>query len=238
MELIPIQRPGAAGPQSPGTYGSYYPNWPQTFTRLPAVKRDVLESKADLVFGRSTRGIGQFRFTWNYDKQDREYYEVAPGTTDTTKNLLGVSWSARPGKGWKTYAGIKYADISNPFQIVDGKYSTLVSQPSGGSPFDPRAAQYWQMHNERIAEGAASPSSYFQGDLRGTYLHNGNMLTASYRYWKGDNNDGDLNDWARDSQAFNITYWATPSPDWQWYVGYNYNDTSMDTVLTIPIFDG
>ena len=178
------------------------------------------------------------RFFWHYDKQDREYYEVAPGKTETSTNILGLSWSARPGKGWKTYVAAKYADISNPFMIVDGKYSTLVSQPSGGSPFDPRAAQYWEMHNARIGEGASSPSAYFQGDLRGTYLTDTGMLTASYRYWKGDNNDGDINDWKRDSQAFNITYWATPAPDWQWYIGYNYNDTSMDTVYTIPIFDG
>ena len=236
--LVPIQRPGIAGPQSPGTYSDYYPAWPEAQLRLPSANRDVIESKADITYRLANRELGSLRFFWNYDKQDREYYQVAPGTTETSRNLLGMSWSARPGKGWKTYAGIKYADISNPFQIVDGKYSTLISQGSGGSAFDPRAAQYWQMHAERIAEGTASPSSYFQGDLRGTYLHDGNMLTASYRYWKGDNNDGDLNDWARDSQAFNITYWATPSPEWQWYVGYNYNDTSMDAVMTIPIFDG
>ncbi len=236
--LVPIQRPGIAGPQSPGTYSFYYPDWPQTFDRLPSLNRDVVESKADITYRLANRNMGSLRAFWNYDSLDREYQEVAPGTTSTSKNVLGATWSARPGKGWKTYAGIKFADISNPFQIVDGKYSTLISEASGGSAFDPRAAQYWLMHSERIAEGTASPSSYFQGDLRGTYLRDGNMLTASFRYWKGDNNDGDLNDWARDSQTFNITYWATPSPDWQWYVGYNYNDTSMDSVATIPIFDG
>ena len=236
--LTPIQRPGVAGPQSLGTYSDYYPNWPEQYVRLPSLNRDVIESKADVTYRLANRSAGQLRFFWHYDKQGREYYEVAPGKKDTSTNTLGLSWSARPGKGWKTYVAAKYADISNPFMIVDGKYSTLISQPSGGSPFDPRAAQYWEMHNARIGEGAASPSAYFQGDLRGTYLTDTGMMTASYRYWKGDNNDSDINDWKRDSQAFNITYWATPAPDWKWYIGYNYNDTSMDTVYAIPIFDG
>jgi len=48
--LVPIQRPGIGGPQSPGTYSDYYPAWPEAQLRLPSANRDVIESKADITY--------------------------------------------------------------------------------------------------------------------------------------------------------------------------------------------
>ena len=47
---------------------------------------------------------------WKYKSVDREFYEVAPGETKTTTNVVGLSWRPRPGKGVRLKA-----DYQSPF---------------------------------------------------------------------------------------------------------------------------
>ena len=230
-----IERVSIAGPHAGRTYRDVYGFNPD-FTRLSARNRDVVTSKADLAY-RFNRQLGTLRFIWDYDSIDREYLLVAPGTTKTSSNELGASWSARPARGWKTNVLLKFGSASDPFNGVDTQYSTLVSLPAA-SPMAPTSAQYYEFHEARIAEGTASPESWTRFEARGTYTGGRSSITAKYRHWDGENTSGDLTDWSRLNQVASVTLWSSPAPKWQWYVGYTWNDSSLDTVSTIPLFDG
>ena len=230
-----IERVAIAGPHTGRTYREVY-DYDPDFLRQSTRNRDVLTSKADVSY-RFNRTMGQVRGFWDYKTIDRQYYEVNIGQTKTTSNELGVSWSARPGKGLKTYLLAAYGDGGNPFVGINSKYSTLVSQPAP-SPLAPTSAQYFEFQNARIAEGSASPEKWTRFEARGTYTGDVASVTANYRYWSGDNQNGDLLDWSRTNQAASVTLWSSPAPRWQWYAGYAYHDTGLDTVATIPLFEG
>jgi len=230
-----IEQVGIAGPQAGKTYREIY-DFDPDFNRQSSRNRDVIDSKADVSY-RFNRTLGTLRFLWDYESVDREHFQVAPGTTKTTSNELGVSWSARPAKGWKTNVLLKFGDASDPFNGVNTQYSILESSPAG-SPFAPEAAQYFEFHDARVAEGTASPESWTRFQARGTYTGNTASVTANYRYWDGDNTSGDLTDWSRMNQAASVTLWSSPAPRWQWYAGYTWNDSTLDTVATVPLFDG
>ena len=65
-----------------------------------------------------------------------------------------------------------------------------------------------------------------------------NTLSASYRCWDGDNNDGDLTDWSRTVQAATIAFWSAPAAQWDWHLAYTWNQTELDLPASIPLFDG
>ena len=230
-----VENRAIAGPETGVTFQEKYGLDPD-FNRQSARNRDVVTSRADLSY-RFNRTLGSLRFIWDYDTVDRQYQEVAPGTTKTSSNELGLSWSARPARGWKTNVLLKFGSASDPFNGVDTQYSTLVSQPAP-SPFAPTSAQYFVFQDARIAEGTASPESWTRFQARGSYTGGSASVTANYRYWNGDNTSGDLTDWARMNQAASVTLWSSPAPKWQWYVGYTWNDSSLDTVANIPLYDG
>ena len=75
-------------------------------------------------------------------------------------------------------------------------------------------------------------------EARATYTGQKATVTGTYRYWDGDNDTGDLTDWARNTQAATVTLWSSPAPKWQWYAGWAYNDIQLDTTATVPLFDG
>lgn len=124
------------------------------FDRKSSRSRAVIESKADVSY-RFNRTLGTLRVLWDYRSIDREYLRVAPGSTKTTSNELGLSWSARPAKRWKTNVVLKFGDASDPFAGLDSQYSTLESPPAG-TPSEPQAAQYCEFQDARIAQGTAS----------------------------------------------------------------------------------
>ena len=131
----------------------------------------------------------------------------------------------------------EHGEADNAFSNVNGKFSTLVSQPVP-SPFAPGAAQYFQFQDARVAEGVASPSSWDELELRGAYTKGQRSFSGAYRYWDGDNDEGDLTEWSRSLQALTLTYWATPAPKWQWHLAWAYNDAELEAPATIPLFDG
>ncbi len=230
-----IERVSIAGPHTGRTFREVY-DYDPDFLRQSARNRDVVQSKADVSY-RFNRTMGSLRAFWDYKSIDRQYYEVSLGQTKTSTNELGLSWSARPGKGFKTNVLVAYGDGGTPFTSLDTQYSTLVSQPAP-SPLAPTSAQYYEFQDARIADGTASPEKWVRFEARGTYTGQVASVTANYRYWDGDNQNGDLTDWSKRNQAASLTFWSSPAPRWQWYAGYTYHDTGLDTVANIPLFEG
>ena len=228
-------RPGIAGPHAGQTYEDVYGvNFDHT--RMSALNRDAIESKLDLSY-RFGRKKGTLRFLWDYDNVDRDNYEVLPGKTKTSTNILGATWRSRPAKGLKLEAGLRHADISNAFTLIDGACSTLVSE-SWPNPWNPDTPQYFEFQDERIAETTASPSSWDRVDLKLAYSTGRTTLSAKYIYWDGDNSDGDLTDWSRTNQTATLTLWSAPAESWSWYAAYAWQESEVNSPACIPVFDG
>ncbi len=230
-----VERVGVAGPQAGRTYAEIY-GFPSDYTRLSSLDRQVTESKLDFS-RRSGKKKGSVRLFWEYEEVDRDHLEVAPGEMASTTNILGASWRARPKKGLKTYVSVEHGETDNTFALVDGAFSTLTS-PAVPNPFDPNGAQYYEFHDARIADTTASPASWDEVKLRANYLAGSTSFTSSYRYWDGDNDDGDLTDWSRTVQALTLTLWGAPAPKWEWHTAYAWNSTELGTPASIPLFDG
>lgn len=228
-------RPGIAGPHVGQTFEDV---WGVDFdqTRYSALNRDVFSSNADLS-KRLGRALGTVRFTWNFETIDREHYEVLPGEFETTTNLLGIGWRSRPAKGWNLEANLKYADIDNVFMLIDGTCSTLVSE-AYPNPWNPETPQYFDFHDARIAETTASASSWLRADLRAGYTSGRTTVFGKYIYYDGDNTDGDLTDWSRQSNTALVTVWSAPTETFNWYATYTFMDSDLGVPACIPVFDG
>jgi len=229
-------RIGAAGPQAGSTWGEIY-DYVTDYLRLSAANRDVVQSSLDVGWRLPSKKAGRIVFSWDFENVDREYYQVAPGQTDTTENVYGVSWRARPAKGWRLDARYKHGAVDNPFLNLDGQYSLHTGLPTS-SPFAPVADQYFVFQDARIADVTALPETWDEARLGVTKTFGKAMLTGSYRWWDGDNDGGDLTDWSRTTQAVNASLWMAPAPTWDWYVAYAWNDAELDAPASIPIFDG
>ena len=230
-----IERVSIAGPHAGQTYediyGVNYDHW-----RYSALNRDVAESKLDASY-RFGRVAGTLRALWEFETIDRDTYEVLPSETETTRNILGVSWRSRPSSMWRVDASLRHAEIDNPFMLVNGGCSTLVSGQYP-NPWDPETPQYDEFHEARIAETTASPSSWDELKAGVTALLGGSTLSATYRWWDGDNSDGDLTDWSRTAQTGTLTYWTAPAPDWELFLAYAWQQSELQAPACIPIFDG
>jgi len=231
-----VERVSQAGPHAGQTYediyGVNYDWW-----RLSALDRDVFESKLDASW-RLGKAAGTLRFLWDLETVDRDNYEVLPGETETTTNIFGASWRSRPAKGAKLEAAYRHAEIDNPYMLVNGACSTLES-PRYDNPWNPDTPQYDDFHQARIAETTASPGSWDELRLMGSLsLGTSAMVSATYRWWEGDNDDGDLTDWTRTNQNATVTFWSAPAESWDWYVAYSWLDSELDAPACIPIFDG
>jgi len=224
-----------AGPHAGKTYEDVYgKNYDHT--RYSSLNRDAFESNFDLSY-RVSKKAGTFKLEWDYDTVDRKHYEVLPGETETTTNLIGLSWRARPAKGWKLDARLRHATIDNPFMLVNGACSTLESDRYT-NPWSPETPQYDDQHQTRIAETTASPSSWDEFRAGVTYMSGKTTVSGIYRWWDGDNKDGDLTDWSRSMQTITVTLWSAPSETWDWYVGGAWMESERKSHVCIPIFDG
>ncbi len=226
---------GIAGPQAGRTYRQIY-GFDPDFLRASSLDRDVIESRfeASYKLGKKT---GTFKLAWDFEQIDRKNYEVAPGETETTEHVLCVSWWARPKKGARVHAALRHGEVENPFMLVNGGFSTLVSARVP-NPFHPDGAQYYQVHNARIAETTAAPESWDELKLGYSRTFPKTAFSTSYRYWDGDNSDGDLTDWSRTVQGVTATLWSGPSEEWSWHLSYAWNESEVDFPTFIPIFDG
>lgn len=227
-----------AGAHLGRTYRDVYGYNPD-FLRESSLDRDVVESTLDLGWKLPGR-TGNVRLLWDYSAVDRQTFEVAPGQTKTSTNVLGLTWSARPAKGVKLEAKLRHGEVDNPFMGVDAVYSTLVSQPAtGASPFATNAAQYYQFHAARIGDSTAAPSSWDEAFARASFsLGQSTGATVSYKWNDGKNDDGDLTDWSRTSQTAILSLWSIPAPQVQWALSYVRHEQELDMPTSIPLFDG
>ncbi len=229
------ERTSIAGPTAGKTYRELY-NFDPDFLRRSTLNRSAVESAADLSY-RFGRAAGTLKFTWNYRSVDRDNFVVTDGgDTKTTTNLLGISWRARPARKWRLDARYRHASVDNPFMSLNQLASTWES-PAYPNPFT--SPQYFDFQDARIGDGTASPTSWDEFRVAATYnLSATSMFNATYRWWSGDNSDGDLTDWSRTNQSFTLMFSSTPISRWTWFAGYNWMDSSLDAPTTIPIFDG
>ncbi|MCB1032932.1 MAG: hypothetical protein KDD47_03755 [Acidobacteria bacterium] len=234
--FVDIAEPaGIAGPHLGRTYRQAY-GFDPDYLRRSSLDRQVFESKTDLSY-RMGKKAGTFKLTWDLESIDRDNYEVAPGETRTTENVLGLSWWGRPRKGMRLRASLRHGEVDHPFALVDGGFSTLVS-PMVTSPFAPQAAQYFQFQDARVAETTAAPETWDELKASLSQIFDGKTLSVSYRYWDGDNDDGDFTDWSRTQQSATASLWGMPAPRWQWNLAYTWQDTELGFPIFIPIFDG
>ncbi len=231
-----VERASIAGPQAGRTYEDVY-GVSYDWWRLSALDRDVLESRVDLAYRLGGKG-GTVKLSWDFEAVDRDTYQVLPGETETTTNLVGLSWRARPAKGWKVDARLNHAEVDNPYMLVNGACSTLVSETVYPNPFNPDAPSYDEQHQLRIAETTASPSNWDEARLGASYTAGPTTFSGSYKWWEGSNRDGDLSDWSRTAQNATLTAWSAPSEQWEWHVAYAWQDQRLDAPVCIPVFDG
>ncbi len=230
--------PGIAGPHAGRTFRDVY-GFDPDYLRQSALDREIFDSKLDLTTKLPGKA-GRVRLLWEYEDLRRDHYEVALGETDTTENVLGLRWWARPRQGLRLSAGYRHGQVDHPFATVDGAFSTLVSS-AAPSPFAPTAAQYYEFQDARVADTTAAAESWDEVKLGGTYATGKSNFSASYTWWDGDNDgseDLDFTDWSRTHQSFTATLWWAPAETWQWYGSYAWHDTELKYPSFIPIFDG
>ncbi len=222
-----------AGPTAGKTYRELY-GFDPDYLRESALNRDVMESVFDASYRLGGRR-GTFTFEWKFNGTDRQHYHVTPTDTKTTTNILGLSWYAHPTTGLTLRAHYRHGDVDHPFLALDQQASTLVS-PAYPNPFV--SPQYFDFQNARIGDGTASPSSWDEARTQASYMWGSSMLSASYNWWDGTNTDGTLTNWSRTNQTATLTLWVAPAEHWEWYAGYAWQDLSLDSPTTIPIYDG
>lgn len=234
--FVDIAEPVAqAGPHAGRTYRDVYGLNPD-FLRESSLDRDVLESNFDLALKLNGKA-GTLRFLWDYQSVERDNYEVAVGQTDTTKNVLGLAWNARPVKGVRLEAKLKHGEVDDPFMNPNGVYSPSFTLPAA-SPLAPTSTQYYVWRASRIGDTTNQPESWDELWAKGSFVSGNTTASLSYRWWDGENDGGDLTDWSRTSQTATLSFWAMPSPMVQWSLAYVWHDQELDFPASIALFDG
>jgi hypothetical protein len=231
-----IERVGLAGPHKDRTYRDVY-GIEVDYLRQSSLNRKVWDLNADVSY-RFGRKAGSLTATWDFENVNREYYQVAPGETTTTTNILGVKWRPRPARGLRFNAGYRHAWVDNPYLLVGGACSDQVTPGPLPSPFHPDAAQYFTMRAAKIMDTAALAGSWDELELRGSYAKGRTMVTGLYRYWDGSNDAGNLTDWSRTNQTATVTVSWIPAPTWDGFVSYNYQKLENAAPACIAVFDG
>lgn len=230
------ERKSVAGPQAGKTYREVY-GYDPDFTRYSALDRNVYESSLEGAY-RLGKKAGTLRATWTFRNVDRENVEAAPGENATTTNVLALSWRAPVAKGLKLFADYRHGAVSNPLLALDATCSQLFYSKSGTSGLDPTLAQYWQSHAARTGDGTATPSAWDEVKAGLTFTSGALGLTANYRYWSGDNAEGDFTDWSKKNRSATVTLWSMPSQTWDWYVAWAYTKSELGGHTCISLFDG
>ena len=234
--FVDIVEPVAqAGPHLGRTYRDVYGLDPD-FLRESSLDRDVLESSLDLALKMKGKA-GTLRFLWDYQSVERDHLEVAVGQTDTTRNVLGLAWNARPAKGVRLEAKLKHGEVDSPFMNPNAVYSPAFTL-SAASPLAPTSTQYYVWRASRIGDATNQPESWDELWAKGSFVSGNTTTSLSYRWWDGENDGGDLTDWSRTSQTATLSFWAMPSPRVQWSLAYVWHDQELDFPASIALFDG
>lgn len=231
-----FERASIAGPHAGKTYRDVY-GVEVDFNRQSSLNRNVWDLNADVSY-RFNRKAGSVTAEWKYKDVDREFYQVAPGSTKTTTNILGAKWRPRPARGLRFDLGYRHAWVNDPYLLMGGACSDQVTPGPLPSPFHPDAAQYYTMREARVMDTAGSAGGWDEVKLRGTYSKSGHVLSGLYRHWDGTNDAGNLTDWSRSTQTGTLTYSFVPGPTWDGYVSYTYQKLENSSPTCISIFDG
>lgn len=232
-----VEPPAVAGPYAGKTYRERY-GFDPDFLRQSAIDRTVNEATARYVH-RLGRGAS-LQAQYDVRAIDRDTYQVAPGETTTLEQRLRLAYQARPLKGLTLRASATYGDVQHPFAIIDGacNLEPLQTTPTS-SPLVPGSAQYWQIHDARSADLSASPASWAELKLAGTYqLGTSSMAALSLRYWDGDNTEQDLNQWSRTLTAATATWNWAPMENATVYAAATYGTRKLEQHVCIPLMDG
>lgn len=230
------ERAAVAGPATGKTYRQIF-GYDPDYLRQSALDRNVYESNLESAY-RLGKKAGTIRAVWSFRSVDRENVEATPGEHVTTTNVLGLSWRAPVAKGLRLHADYRHGDVAHPLLALDNTCSQLQFPTSGTSGVDPKLAQYWQSHDARTGDGTATPSAWDEMKAGATWTGKALGVTANYRYWSGDNSEGDFTDWTKKHQSATVTLWSMPSPTWDWYVAWAFSKSETGGHTCIPLFDG
>lgn len=230
------ERKAVAGPANGKTYRDIF-GYDPDYTRYSALDRNVYESSLEGAY-RLGKKAGTIRATWTFRSVDRENVEAAPGEHTTTTNVLGVSWRAPLAKGFRLSADYRHGDVAHPLLALDNTCSELVFPKSGASGVDPTLAQYYMSHDARAGDGTATPSAWDEVKAGLSWTGGAVGLTANYRYWSGDNSEGDYTDWTKKHESATVTLWSMPAATWDWYVAWAWSKSELGGHTCIPLFDG
>jgi hypothetical protein len=226
-----------AGPYAGKTYRQRY-GFDPDYLRQSALDREVKEGTLRL----SHRVSPLLTLSAQYQARsiDRTNYQVAPGETTTLEQKAKLNLLLRPTQKLRLRATLGYADISHPFMALNAACNPdpLQTTPAP-SPLAPGSVQYYQIHDARVADLTASPSSYKEARLTASYQATPSTLaTLSYQWWDGDNQDLDLTNWSKNLHAVTASLTTNPSESWAFYAAASYSKRELETFVCIPLMDG
>lgn len=226
-----------AGPYVGKTYRERY-GYDPDFVRQSAVDRDVVEGQARFAY---RLGAGSsIAATYDLRSLDRDHYLVGVDETRTLEQKLKLAYSLRPLKGLTLRAQATYADIDNPFMILDAACNPAAMQTTPvASPLVPGSTQYYQIHDGRVADLGSAPSQWAEVRLSGSYQVSPAALAAvTYRWWDGKNDTQDLTDWTRNLNAVTAMLTVMPAERVDVWGGVTYAKRTLETHICIPLMDG
>lgn len=232
-----VEPKAVAGPYAGKTYRERY-GYDPDFLRQSAIDRDVVEGQARFTY-RLNPG-SSLAATYDLRSLDRETYLVAVDDTRTLEQKLKLTYSMRPLKGLTLRAQATWADIDNPFMILDGACNPTALQTTAvPSPLVPGSTQYYQVHDARVADLGAAPSQWAEVKLSGAYQMSPNALASvTYRWWDGKNDTQDLTDWTRTLDAVTAMLTVMPAEHMDVWGGITYARRKLETHICIPLMDG
>jgi len=229
-----VEPPTSAGPQAGLTYRDAHGFIPD-YMRYSSINRDVFESSVEARY-RFGKRAGSLRFVWDFRSVDRETFEVLGDSTKTTRNRYALKWRGRPWKKGKMRAFYEHTDVNHTFGNPRGACTTLTS-PVFPNPFV--GTQYYEWQNARAADPSGSPENADEFKVSVTHSFGAKAtLSASARFWSGDNDEGNMTDWSKDSGTAMVSFWHAPAESVDWYANYTYQESELDVPGCIPLFDG
>ncbi len=230
------ERTAVAGPQAGRTYRQVY-GFDPDYVRSSALDRDAYEAGALVQWKLPGKG-GTLKARWDFEDLDRDEVIVEVDGGRTRTHELGLAWRARPASHLKLSAEWRYGTVDAPYGYVDGACAPLADVGTLPSPLAPGSTQYFQVHDARIGDTTASPETW--NDLRASVSVTKARFgaTASVRYWDGENDGGDLTDWARTRTALTATAWFAPEDRWDAWVAWSHEGGELTSHVCTPVFDG
>ena len=212
-------------------YNSFDPD----FTRRSAMSRDVTTVGFNARYRLLKKTTVRLDYEW--EKIDRDYYEVDNGDTETKKNTIKLGLKSRLHRKLKAKISYKRQDIDNPFNNLNAGHEVVDPSSIYGSPFT--GLQYWERQEDRIATLSNQPTAIneIKTDLHWSIKSN-LSLSADFSWIDKKNDETDFSDWEQESYRPSVNLWYAPMERLSFNVSYMYDKTKTDSVIHMPVFDG